>query len=168
MASNVELIDKLERFICFIPKPIDIGTQQASMPKPIEFKYLIIGKVESPFHAFQAFLNRVISITSTRFAPYKMCHKWPSFIPQPGMILTSHFLILIHQTQPKPMKIVRILNKHLLHPLILVFDQHVYQCRLIICFKRWPTLQIRGQDLPGFIPNRTLRTHWCPSIQQVQ
>ncbi|PIN27007.1 hypothetical protein CDL12_00225 [Handroanthus impetiginosus] len=99
-------------------------------------------RIESPLHALQTPLHWIIPVTPTRFTANEMRHKWPPLITQARMVLLNHLLITIHQTLPKSMQIIGVLNKNLVHPLILLCNQQVYQCRLIVRLKSWPTLQI--------------------------
>jgi len=168
MTPNIKLVYKLQRSNSLISDPLDLGAQQTTMPEPIELKHLIISKIVSPLHATEAPLHRIISIAPTGFTPDKMCHKRPSLIPQPGVILLNHLLIPINQPCPVTVQIERILKKHLIHPLLLLGQQQVYQCRLIVGLKCWPPLEIGRQDLAGLLPNRPLGTHGSPIIKQIQ
>lgn len=133
--SLPELCLELQRIRCIVPHPFHFRSSKRPVLETIDFKNLIVTKVESSLHLGQTSLYRIITSLWTWFASNKVSYKRPSMVSQAWVMFLHHFLVLINQDGPVTMQIVWVLQKHFVCPLFCLCNQKVDKCRLIISFK---------------------------------
>ncbi|KAG6550126.1 hypothetical protein Mapa_008082 [Marchantia paleacea] len=84
------------------------------------------------------------------------------------MILVHQFFVTLHQDDPVPVQEVGTLQISLLGPLLLLRQEQVDECGLIVSFEFRSAVQIFRQQLATFRPGLAFGAIRSPGVQDVQ